>query len=254
MAKKSVSRDLFHISQALLIFPIIVLLREAHRRGSVDSGLILTVLCLCGIGMLGVWLLGGRAGKKPVSKKKPRNLYTAKVFDEHDAADKRTPYNAHGADTDKPVWRHIPSHATLLLDTNVLMCPDAAIRSWFGYLLHHAKVRDWRIVVHGAVYEEIIRHLKHGSENKAKDARLARNRIELMTDKLDRNIEIYGLNADAVNPTDSHYADPLLIEYMCTHKRTFLFTFDNDLKIRCKHMIRSKQPKNLVFSEEDFYA
>ena len=166
----------------------------------------------------------------------------------------RTPYNTHAPKSDKPVWRNIPSHATLLLDTNVLMCPDDNIRSWFGYLLHNAKQRDWHIVVLGAVYEEIMHHLKHGNEYKAKDARLARNRIELMTDELGDFMQIQDLSIQAVTPTDAYYADPQLIDYMCTHKRCFLFSFDNDLKIRCKHLIRSTQPKNLVFSEEDFYA
>lgn len=166
----------------------------------------------------------------------------------------RTPYNTHAPKSDKPVWRNIPSHATLLLDTNVLMCPDDNIRSWFGYLLHNAKQRDWHIVVLGAVYEEIMHHLKRGNEYKAKDARLARNRIELLTDELGDFMQIQDLSIQAVTPTDAYYADPQLIDYMCTHKRCFLFSFDNDLKIRCKHLIRSKQPKNLVFSEEDFYA
>lgn len=165
-----------------------------------------------------------------------------------------TPYNTHGVKADKPVWRNLPGHAALLLDTNVLMCPDEAIRSWFGYLLHNAAQRDWTIIVIGAVYEEVMHHLKHGSEQKAKDARLARNRIELLTDKLGDRMQLVGLSAAAVMPTDSHYADPQLIEYMCTHKRTFLFSFDNDLKIRCKHLMRTMQPKNRVFSEEDFYA
>ena len=54
------------------------------------------------------------------------------------------------------------------------------------------------------------------------------------------------------SPSPTSYADPKLIEYMLTHKRTFLFSFDNDLKIRCKLLIRDKQPTNRVFSEEDF--
>lgn len=166
----------------------------------------------------------------------------------------RTPYNAHGANTDKPVWRHIPAHATLLLDTNVLMCPDENIRSWFGFLLHNAAKNDWNIVVTGAVYEEVMHHLKHGNENKSKDARLARNRIELLTDQLGERFSLPKLNKQAILPADAYYADPQLIEYMCTHKRTFLFSFDNDLKIRCKHLMRNKQPNNRVFSEEDFYA
>lgn len=76
-----------------------------------------------------------------------------------------------------------------------------------------------------------------------------------MTDELGEWMQMPDMNTQAVTPTDAHYAAPQLIEYMCTHKRCFLFSFDNDLKIRCKHLIRrNKQPKNLVFSEEDFYA
>lgn len=254
MAKKSLSHDLYYISWGLLILPIIALIRDLFRGAPITVDQLSTTLCVCCIGFAGVYFLHGRCKAVATRQKKSRPRPLAHLLGTRDSGTKRTPYNTHGAETDKPVWRHIPSHASLLLDTNVLMCPDAAIRSWFGYLLHHAKERDWHIVVHGAVYEEIIHHLKHGNENKAKDARLARNRIELLTDKLDHNIEIFDLRAEALSPTPSYYADPLLIEYMCTHKRTFLFTFDNDLKIRCKHMIRSKQPKNLVFSEEDFYA
>lgn len=165
----------------------------------------------------------------------------------------RTPYNTHSPKSDKPVWRNIPGHATLLLDTNVLMCPDDVIRSWFGYLLHNAGKRSWRIVVLGSVYEEIIHHIKRGNADKARDARLARNRIEHLMDELGDAMEIADINQAAQTPTDDRYADPKLIEYMCRHKRTFLFTFDNDLKIRCKQIIRSKQPQNRVFSEEDFY-
>ena len=166
----------------------------------------------------------------------------------------RSPYNTHGAAADKPVWRNLPRHATLLLDTNVLMCPDAAIRSWFGYLLHQSKQNGWRIVVIGAVYEEIMHHLKHGNEEKAKDARLARNRIESLTDELGDGMVMEGLQQRQSAPgTRDIYADPQLIDYMCEHRNTLLFTFDNDLKIRCKHLMRSKQPKNKVYSEENFY-
>lgn len=166
----------------------------------------------------------------------------------------RTPFNTHQPKSDKPVWRNIPGHATLLLDTNVLMSPDDVIRSWFGYIIHNAKKRSWKVVVHGAVYEEIIGHLKSNNPGKAKDARLARNRIEVLMDQLGTNMEVPEMKQAAVKPKDARYADPKLIEYMLTHKRTFLFSFDNDLKIRCKLLIRDKQPTNRVFSEEDFYA
>lgn len=165
-----------------------------------------------------------------------------------------SPFNRHGRKTDKPVWRTIPAGTTLLLDTNVLMCPDDCIRSWFGFLLHNAEKNRWRIVILGAVYEEIIHHLKHGTEAKARDARLARNRIELLGDSLGDRLEMEGLSRAAVFPTADRYADPQLIDYICAHKRTILFTFDNDLKIRCKQHLRRTQPQNRVFSEEDFDA
>lgn len=167
----------------------------------------------------------------------------------------RTPFNTHQAACDKPVWRNIPGHATLLLDTNVLMCPDDIIRSWFGYLQHNAEKRDWRIVVHGAVYEEVMRHLKSGNPDKARDARLARNRIELMMDQLgEARFQTPEMRISSAKDADDTYADPKLIEYMLTHKRTFCFTFDNDLKIRCKQLLRAKKSQNRVFSEEDFYC
>ena len=166
----------------------------------------------------------------------------------------RTPFNTHQPKSDKPVWRNIPGHSTLLLDTNVLMCPDDIIRSWFGYILHNAKKRSWKVVVHGAVYEEIIGHLKGNNPGKSKDARLARNRIEVLMDQLGNNMEVPEMLQASNKPKTASYADPKLIEYMLTHKRTFLFSFDNDLKIRCKLLIRDKQPTNRVFSEEDFYA
>lgn len=98
-----------------------------------------------------------RRGKGPRKRNIPaRN--TGRQRQERQRAN-RTPFNTHQAACDKPVWRNIPGHATLLLDTNVLMCPDDIIRSWFGYLQHNAEKRDWRIVVHGAVYEEVMRHL-----------------------------------------------------------------------------------------------
>lgn len=73
-------------------------------------------------------------------------------------------------------------------------------------------------------------------------------------DQLGTNMEGPEMKLAAVKPKTASYADPKLIEYMLTHKRTFLFSFDNDLKIRCKLLIRDKQPSNRVFSEEDFYA
>lgn len=166
----------------------------------------------------------------------------------------RTPYNTHGAKSDKPVWRNIPDRSTLLLDTNVLMCPEPNIRSWFGYLLHHAEKRGWHVVVHGAVYEEIIHHLKSGNADKAGDARLARNRIELLQEKLGKYMEIAEMRIESDSSVHARYADPKLIEYMLTHRHTILFSFDNDLKIRCKQLMRGKQPGNRVFSEEDFYT
>lgn len=165
----------------------------------------------------------------------------------------RTPFTRRGA-VDKPVWRHLPRQKTLLADTNVLMCPDDCIRNWFGYLLNNAEQNGWRFVVPGAVYEEILHHAKHGNENKAKDARLARNRIELLQEKLGARMEIAGLQRQSPKDPDSRYADPQIIDYMQAHANTILLTFDNDLKIRCKQLMRAKQPGNRVFSEEDFYA
>lgn len=192
----------------------------------------------------------GKGGRKQREERTRRKHIPPQPAKEKD----RTPFNTHLPKSDKPVWRNIPGHATLLLDTNVLMCPDDIIRSWFGYILHNAKKRSWKVVVHGAVYEEIIAHLKGSNPGKAKDARLARNRIEVLMDQLGTNMEGPEMQLAAVKPKTASYADPKLIEYMLTHKRTFLFSFDNDLKIRCKLLIRDKQPSNRVFSEEDFYA
>lgn len=233
MSGKYLSCKLYGLCCGLILLSFLTLLVREFLPALLPFKAVYYSMGGCALGMFGLYLLRPQEPGKSAS---------------------RTPYNTHAPKSDKPVWRNIPSHATLLLDTNVLMCPDENIRSWFGYLLHNAKQHDWRIVIIGAVYEEVMHHLKHGNENKAKDARLARNRIELMTDELGDYLQMHGLNHQAAAVTDSRYADPQLIDYMCTHKRTFLFTFDNDLKIRCKHLIRSTQPKNLVFSEEDFYA
>lgn len=246
---KSFSQILFAISCGMLALALLSLLtiRLLDLRCPDRLG-----LCVAGsliFGFVGMCLF------RPVdTSTRPRRMRRAPSPFDRKPKPNHTPYNTHGVKADKPVWRNIPGHATLLLDTNVLMCPDEAIRSWFGYLLHNAAQRDWTVVIIGAVYEEVMHHLKHGQEQKARDARLARNRIELLTDELGERMQIVGLSAAAVTPTDAHYADPLLIEYMCAHKRTFLFSFDNDLKIRCKHLLRTTQPKNRVFSEEDFYA
>lgn len=133
----------------------------------------------------------------------------------------RPPYNTHAPKSDKPVWRNIPGYATPVLDTNVPMCPDENIRSRFGFSLHHAAKQDWHVVVHGAVYEPGPR------------------------------MEIPEPVACARRPDSVCYAAPKLIEYMCRHER---FSFDNDLKIRCKQLIRTARPKKRVFPEEDFYA
>lgn len=246
---KSFSRILFAVSCVMLAFPLLTLLflRLLHLSRP-------DMLARYGIGCLVFGFVGMCLFRPVDTSTRPRRTRRAPSPFDRKPKSNHTPYNTHGVKADKPVWRNLPGHATLLLDTNVLMCPDEAIRSWFGYLLHNAVQRDWTIIVIGAVYEEVMHHLKHGQEQKAKDARLARNRIELLTDKLGERMQIVGLSAAAVTPTDSHYADPQLIEYMCTHKRTFLFSFDNDLKIRCKHLMRTMQPKNRVFSEEDFYA
>lgn len=263
MTGKSFIRDLYISCWVMVFMSVFILGRTAYEEESLPTKLVLFCLSGCILGAGGIYLLRNHiSGGESRPRYRGRNAHqmSARAFVRKTAPAKpappvnRTPYNTHAPKSDKPVWRNIPGHATLLLDTNVLMCPDENIRSWFGYLLHNAKQRDWRIVVLGAVYEEIMHHLKHGNEYKAKDARLARNRIELMTDELGEYMQMHELQTQAVTPTDSHYADPQLIEYMCTHKRTFLFSFDNDLKIRCKHLMRSRQPKNRVFSEEDFYS
>lgn len=246
---KSFSQMLFTISCGMLALSFLILLTVHLLDLRCPDGLAPYVMGGLVFGFVGMCLF------RPVdTSTRPRRGRRAPSPFDRKPMPNHTPYNTHGVKADKPVWRNLPGHASLLLDTNVLMCPDEAIRSWFGYLVHNAAQRDWTIIVIGAVYEEVMHHLKHGQEQKAKDARLARNRIELLTDKLGERMQIVGLSASAVTPTDSHYADPQLIEYMCTHKRTFLFSFDNDLKIRCKHLMRTMQPKNRVFSEEDFYA
>ena len=267
MTGKSFIRDLYIVCWVMVFMSVFILGRTAYEEESLPTKLVLYCIGCCVLGGCGIYLFRPQGGdSRPRYRERNAHQMSARAFVRKTAPAKptqtakpappvdRTPYNTHAPKSDKPVWRNIPGHATLLLDTNVLMCPDENIRSWFGYLLHNAKQRDWRIVVLGAVYEEIMHHLKHGNEYKAKDARLARNRIELMTDELGELMQMQDLSSQAVTPTDAHYADPQLIEYMCTHKRCFLFSFDNDLKIRCKHLIRDKQPKNRVFSEEDFYA
>lgn len=247
----------FYISCAVVGFILLRLAMHSARLAECKSpalwvfaGVVAVFFLVC------LWIEKRKADKNappkpPVRQQAPRLEHGRNTRQERS---NRTPFNAHQAKIDKPVWRNIPGHATLLLDTNVLMCPDESIRSWFGYLLHNAKKRHWKIVVLGSVYEEIVNHLKRGNADKARDARLARNRIELMTDELGEFLHMEGLSIQGDRPGEASYADPQLIEYMCTHKRTFLFSFDNDLKIRCKHLIRTMQPKNRVFSEEDFFS
>ena len=134
-----------------------------------------------------------------------------------------------------PWWMHgIPDHATLVLDTCVLMNDTPRMSFWFKLLWDKAEEKAWKVVVLKSVYEEIV-NLKRTSKKRQALVSLAKKRISRMQDQLVGRFRIYGKIKSCGR---YEYADKGIIEYMLTEegRHHILFTLDRELKIRLTQM------------------
>lgn len=128
-----------------------------------------------------------------------------------------------------PWWIHgIPEHATLVLDSCVLMEETPLMAFWYKMLADKAEEKDWKIIVLKSVYEEIVNFT---NPDKKRRATRAKKRISRLQDQLPYRFRIAGKMKYSGH---TEYADREIIKYMLSEegRNHILFTYDRELKIR----------------------